>query len=271
MYKINTEYIFEKNPMDKLIHSIEGYVKSSEDLYNESVRLSNHKDNMLFFENENTTDGEKSLLGKIGEQVAKLINFIKELIAYIGDTVFGTMNSFKNHKKIVDKLVKEHPELMDDIIKGLENKWFDYVDIAEYEHNYVGLVKMLKDEKISHQTFMQKTNSLFTKMAEALKPSATFFKTSKELVTGVNGTMEDIVKTKKSLGNMQDMLLGIERDKDGNVTKQSAILNTASKFTNMLSAHVKKQQNNLKSFGTFVSGLVNKVTSRTNNPKPNNP
>lgn len=115
----------------------------------------------------------QGVLAKIGNAVVTLIKKIGEFIEKFASAFLGFFKKDKDEAAKVTKMVKENPALSDRILKGLKKEWFTTKDVAQYEKDINGLIKMLEKHEIDHKTFKDRMADAFDKFNKSAVPLCT--------------------------------------------------------------------------------------------------
>jgi hypothetical protein len=176
MATTNAAYIKEFSLFDEVmtyIHECDEDVMNS---YVEYTALLHKADMESFFEaedpktKEEVSEKKESFFAKIGNHILKLIEKITKFISAITEKILSFVKKSETDEEKVDKLLKQHPELKNQVVEGINKEWFTYKDVATYEKDVVGLCKMLEQSKIDHKTFMQKLSDAAKKFNDSAAP-----------------------------------------------------------------------------------------------------
>lgn len=159
--KTNTEYINEFSLCDQVIETLESVER---DLVAASYKYETkcrQLDLNSFFAESNEYDlileqEQDGFLAKIGKAVIQIVEAIANFIRDIGAKITGNAKESRDVNDVVNKMIIEHPELKDEIVKGINKNWYTMRDVASFEKDIIGLTNMLKQKAIDHKTFKEK-------------------------------------------------------------------------------------------------------------------
>lgn len=149
-------YIHEMDIIDDFYEYSESLIKSIGNDIDEYYKSKSEYELKSFFENTDIIMEKEGIVTKLGNAIISLIKKIKECISKFVDKIFHKSKKIESDVDKVNKIVAQHPELRDTIVKGIKEEWFTYRDVAAYEKDIVQLMLMLEKEQISHQKFKEK-------------------------------------------------------------------------------------------------------------------
>lgn len=173
--KTNHKYINEYLLSDEVMEACQECENSIIwDMYEYNNKIRQIKLNS-FFESSSDESAlvekeKKNILYKIGEAISKIINKLADFIKKIFNTITGRTRDIQSDAQKVDQLIAMHPELRDQIYKGLKEEWFTYKDILQYENDTFALMDMLEKNIIDHRTFTDKMQAAADKFEKSAKP-----------------------------------------------------------------------------------------------------
>ena len=206
-------------------------------------------------------EGE-GVLAKIGNAILKIISKITGLIKSLMEKVFGNAKQIRTDEEIVNKMIKDHPELQAQIIKGINKEWFTVRDIAPFEKDITGLIQMLEKNAIDHQTFREKVAARcieFTKSAAPFLGVATtaagFLKAGAAINKGAVGTKEALQNLSKTCEEFKDRVDRNYGEKE--VSKAQAIMNALGNVVGVTTKECERRAANQSAFAKFLNKIAN--------------
>lgn len=206
MVKTNPNFINESSFFDEV----------NEDLFNINneltLEMTNYKLNLHsiemkeFFESGDDTEesknkAKKNIFARIGQFVMRLLDNIGKLINKSKESLTNQKDGDKAASKLT-KILSDNPYLKDDIMEGISKGWYDVPDVAQYEKDIVGLLQMVEQSKLDHQTFLQKVNARITQFNDAIAPASTAIKNVDTFVA----IPRNINNTVKACNDLSDIL-----------------------------------------------------------------
>lgn len=168
----------------------------------------------IFFEGEEGDANAKkaaasdSFLAKIGKMIQSLIESIGKLIESFTGKIANIGKNVRTDKEKIEAILAKRPELAKDINVGLEKGWYTEKDVASFEKDTLGLLKLVEQGKMDHKTFHQKGQDLFKKLNESISEPAQACRNVKEILSVAPTVMDHCSKTQKHLNaakkNMTD-------------------------------------------------------------------
>lgn len=234
--KTSSNFINEYSFCDEVMEVLESAEKDiTTALYKYNSKVRQLELNSIFAESEANYNvmleaENEGLLATIGNAALKIIetisNFIKEFTAKIT----GNTKTAKSVSETVNKMVIEHPELKDQIIKGIDKEWYTMRDVAAFEKDIIGLTNMLKKQAIDHMTFKEK---VFAKCKSFSETAAPIITTGAKISTIIGLPLilcKQATESKKSLTSMRDTFKTVSNEFNKNREYYGA--DTIGAFTN---------------------------------------
>lgn len=168
--KTNTSYIHEYDILDDINECVNITIDSANSAYYSYEAALRHADLLGFFENASDSEVfmEKEKMGffeKIGTAIINLIKKIADAIKNFASRFQKKTEEIKTDQEIVSQILQEHPDVKNEVCRGIKNEWFTYHDVAQYEKDIVGLCNMLEQHAIDHVTFKEKAAAALKKFA----------------------------------------------------------------------------------------------------------
>ena len=171
-----------------------------------------------------------SVLAKIGNAVLTIINKITDTIKKLMDKILGNTKNIKTDEEIVNQMVSKHPELRDQIVKGINKEWFTVRDIAKFEKDITGLIQMLEKNAIDHETFGEKIRRRCEEFSKSAAPFVSVISTFTAFMKVIPDISKNCSQTKEAFehlrGTCEDFKDRVDRNYgDKDVNKAQAIMN----------------------------------------------
>ena len=208
-------------------------------------------------------------------ELEELLHFLSLLILIV-NKIFHRSEKIESDVDIVNKMIIEHPEIRDAVVKGIKEEWFTYRDVVAYEKDVVQLMIMLEKEQISHKKFKEKVGEKTDKFISGGKKIALIGGTVAALMLIVPKTLSaykqckkagnEIANTmKKSKGKAKNIKESASGD-DSYIQTQEALLsgganayNIINKYNNVQLSNLEKIMNAIKSTSEDLVGKKEKA------------
>ena len=264
--KTSASYIHEYSLFDAVLESVaEGKKTVYEAVV--SYETAAHKlDMMNFFEDANadvksdTSEKRKNIFERIGAQVMKIVNAVTKFIADLSDNLLKALKISKTDEEKVNQILKSHPELRNEVVNGIDKNWFSVKDVAQYEKDVIGLCEMLKQNKIDHQTFMEKLSASAKKFNESAKPIVDAAGTVGGILGAIGLLHKKANESKSALDSLKKRFAEFGKEVDNN--KAYAGEGTASAIFNAFSDLIHARTQDCKDHASMVSktnGILGKI------------
>ena len=217
MIKTDNAYINEYKLFDLVLEGCEEFEEEVLEATFEYNREIDKIDLETFFEAEGNTDekataAKQSFLNKIGTAIMKLVEKVANLINDIKEKILGNTKSLESDVEIVNRMLKDHPELAEKVVDGINKEWFTYADLAQYEKDVVGLITLLKESKLDHETFLEKMSKLNASVGEESKNLGNTLKTADQIINFIPTMSKKWGDMRTDYGRAQDYLKKTAKD-----------------------------------------------------------
>lgn len=271
----NQSYINEFSFLDDALGALYEFEKETALAFHDYRAKARAYGMKAFFEGAEDTDfymekEKESLLGKIGAMVESLIKSISDFLKSIVEKFTGVQDEGEKDIKAVNKIIKEHPELKDQIIKGINEEWFTYKDLSAFENDVVKLTTMLEKSAIDHRTFLQKMEASIKKFNESkITPILTAASIGATALNGAYRFGQATSHGKEFLGKLSGFLKKFKSDFNENkmikpgegeneVTNFEALVNTVGQAVGLVEKECTTRATKEKKFAGFLRGVCNK-------------
>lgn len=221
--KINYNYIHEFDVVDDFNEYSTSILESAQhdiDEYYNNIQTSELKS---FFENTDSDtfmEAEKEgIITKLGNAIISLVKKIKDCITKFLDKFFHKNKKIETDVDIVNRMIKQNPEIADVVVRGIREEWFTYRDVAQYEHDIVQLAIMLQNQQISHKKFRKKVGEKFDSFINGGQKIIAAGATVAGVLLIVPKVLAAYKKSKNAGQELSDMMT--KSNKKDNVTKES--------------------------------------------------
>ena len=150
------EYLHEYDAYDSLmitLESIQEVVAYAN--YQEKMR-DRAADMIMLFEDGNPEEAKatanKNIFEKIGSKVRELIEKIKEFVSWIADKIRDIIPGMKNDAEKANQILKDNPDLRDQIIMAYKEGDMTLKDIASLEKDVESVMRLYEAGKIDEDT-----------------------------------------------------------------------------------------------------------------------
>lgn len=222
-----------------------------------------------FFESSSDTDYTlllekegQGLLAKIGTAVMKIINSIGEFLKKLTDRFTGNADKTKADAEKVSQILAAHPELKNQIMEGLDKNWYTMGDIASFQKDTVGLIRMLEKSAIDNATFWERFKARCTSFTNSVKPVVDAGNTIVSMVRLVPNAAKAVKESRDVLANTRGLLKKFKDDVETNydyqnASKAQAIWNAFSQMVGLTTEECKRREKNQTTIGKFI-GIFSK-------------
>lgn len=269
MLTTNNAYIKEYSLFDDMLENTDSFMADINKAFYEYENACRQIELKSFF--ENTSDSEymfeaekKSFVEKIGEKILELIEKISDFIKSIGERITGNIKKEKSYEETVTEILKEHPELRNDIINGINKEWYTVKDIAKLEKDIVGLTTLVKQKKIDNETLKEKVTSIFSNFHDSAAPITSSIKDINTLtsafptlVKNAEDGKRSLLKIKEAAADFQEAYRRNYEDYDNNVI--SSFLNALGQATGFATEECKVRVNAQEKSNNIFSKFINKL------------
>ena len=229
-----------------------------------------HADLLGFFENASDSEVfmEKEKMGffeKIGTAIINLIKKIADAIKNFASRFQKKTEEIKTDQEIVSQILQEHPNVKNEVCRGIKNEWFTYHDVAQYEKDIVGLCNMLEQRAIDHVTFKEKAAAAlkkFTSNAQIIVTAGSTLAAGIAIVPRIinqykaaKTSLESLKKDSEKKGKKWKASSGyIKEAESNNVDPKTASL-IISEYSKAVSEITKEQTNVLQGYNVIDANL----------------
>lgn len=221
---------------------------------------------------------------KIGNAIIAIFKKFSEFIDRISDKIKNASFKKKSDIEKMEALIKEHPELSDDIIAKFNNGDLvlsDAKSLKEVEGLYDELIRMAKDSKVDSNTFKGKVNAFKKKLKESdqsaivkgAKSAAAVISAGTAILT-LSKLIKDVQKNKderrmstqrmydKALDLYDEVKAGGEKDSiDTSMGKLGVIQQLFGEVTKDSMGKIQKNENALERLGDNIHAFIAKHSS----------
>lgn len=278
--KTNYKYIHEFDIIDEFYEDSNAILESLQNDIHDYYKAKSEAELKSFFEHSNIDiimeKDKEGIVTRLGNAIISLVKKITDSIAKFVNKIFHRSEKIESDVDIVNKMIIEHPEIRDAVVKGIKEEWFTYRDVAAYEKDVVQLMIMLEKEQISHKKFKEKVGEKTDKFISGGKKIALIGGTVAALLLIVPKTLSaykqckkagnEIANTmKKSKGKAKNIKESASGD-DSYIQTQEALLsgganayNIINKYNNVQLSNLEKIMNAIKSTSEDLVGKKEKA------------
>jgi hypothetical protein len=218
--------------------------------YEEAKRIGEQK---IFFEEcaQDEIDltleaAENNVFATIGKAVMAALStfkkFLEDFITFLTDKFRGA----ETDKDKINKILKDHPDLKDQVVLSLEKGVLSYKDIASFEKDYLGLVQLLQSGKLDELTFKDKATKAIEKFDNSAKIIAgagltvvALIGILPKLIQGIGDAKNSIVRANQSMGKLKNE---IDKNQIKDQGRLRATMNALKTYVGITTTEYKKQK-----------------------------
>ena len=267
MVSTNAAYVNELGFFDDMYTCLESTMKDVNiqiadfEIKKHSLEMQHYFEDVEDYDVLLEKEGE-GVLAKIGNAIIKIISKITSLVKSLMDKILGNTKQIRTDEEIVNKMIKEHPELQYHIVKGIDNNWFTARDIAPFEKDIVGLIQMLEKNAIDHQTFKEKVAARCVEFTKSAAPYVGVITTAGAFMGGISKINKGCVDTKKSLQNLtktcEEFKDRVEHNYgEQDVNKAKAIINALGNVIGVTTKECEHRVESQTKVGKFLNKIAN--------------
>lgn len=219
----------------------------------------------IFFEGEEgdanakKAEASDSFLAKIGKMIQSLIESIGKVIESFTGKITNIGKNVRTDKEKIEAILAKRPELAKDINVGLEKGWYTEKDVASFEKDTLGLLKLVEQGKMDHKTFAQKIGDSIKKFNEATGEPAQACKNVKELFSVVPSVMDNCSKTQKSLNESKGRLTKFFDEIKNNKTANNNYFQAAALAHKAIAEQREKEAKNAKKAAEQTASAMDRI------------
>jgi len=256
------EYNFYDQIVDVIVHTKADIAKAVYDLA-EKERCALQK---VVFENADMDvhmeNANKGFFAKIGEKVIALMESVKKFFSGLLDRIVNIRGAFTSDADKANRILKENPELRDKIIMALDDGRITVTDLAGFERDALGLIRLFQTDRIDRDSFKGKFRTLMDRindedgtMKKVLKTTGTIssiIRDFKLILTGCGKMVE-------SNRNLQKTLCEFKRStqqENADPVKTRVIMDSLLEMIGFQAKEYKEKTDLLKRYGRILNTFV---------------
>ena len=219
----------------------------------------------IFFEGEEgdanakKAEASDSFLAKIGKMIQSLIESIGKLIESFTGKIANIGKTARTDKEKIEAILAKRPELAKDINVGLEKGWYTERDVASFEKDTLGLLKLVEQGKMDHKTFSQRINDMFKKFNEGAGEPAQACKNVKEILSIAPTVMDHCSKTQRHLQESKSSMSKFFEELKKNKTADNNYFQAAALAHKAIAAAKKKDADDAKKAAEQTASTLDRI------------
>ena len=268
------EYLHEFDAYDSLIITLESIQEVVAYANYQEKQSERAADISFLFEDadpeEVKTNVNKNIFEKIGAKIRELVEKLKQFGQWVADKIADIIPGMKSDAEKANQILKDNPELRDQIILAYREGDMTLKDIAGLEKDVEAVMRLYEAGKIDEDTTTGKIRSAidkFNKSGEVILKTAG---TIAGLLTIVGTFTAAVVKMKKSNKEFQEIVESYRRNlerirvKNPKGSKVGSVFSALAQALGFASEEVKSKismsQKIKYSIGKFVARMSKDVT-----------